>query len=85
MIYYMCFIYILAITFTVSDKLVQIYHKGPNLTFLTFKMTLRVTAHHLYFRTALTSPQMKLHGARNLGSTSVPLNNIDKYVKRGHI
>ena len=25
---------------------------------------------------------MKLHGTRKLGSTSVPLNNIDKYVKR---
>ena len=48
----------------------QIDHKGPNLTFLTFKMTFRVTAHHL-------------HGARKLGNTSVLLNNIDKYVKRG--
>ena len=26
---------------------------------------------------------MKLYGAQNLGSTSVLLNNIDKYVKRG--
>ena len=28
---------------------------------------------------------MKLHGAIKLGSTSVLLNNIDKYVKRGQI
>ena len=28
---------------------------------------------------------MKLHGAIQLGSTSVLLNNIDKYVKRGQI
>ena len=34
------------------------YHKGPNWTFLTFKMTFRETAHLIYFRTALTS----LHG-----------------------
>ena len=32
-------------------------HKGPNLTFLAFKMTFRVIAHHLYFRTVLTSLQ----------------------------
>ena len=36
-----------------SDILVQIDHKCPNLTFLTFKMTFRVTLHHLYFMTAL--------------------------------
>ena len=57
MTYYMCFIYTLVITCIVSDILVQIDYKGPNLTFLTFKMTFRVTAHHLYFRTALTSLQ----------------------------
>ena len=32
------------------------------------------------FRIAITP--MKLHGARQLGSTLVLLNNIDKYVKR---
>ena len=37
----------------------QIDHKGPNLTFLTFKMTFRVTAHNLFLRTALTTgPQL---------------------------
>ena len=37
MTYYMCFILTLVITCTVSEILVHINHKGPNLTFLTFK------------------------------------------------
>ena len=56
----------------------QTDHKGPNPTFMTLKMTFRVAAHHLYYSINITP--MKLDGARKLGSTSVLLNNIDKYV-----
>ena len=59
--------------------------QSPNVTFLTFKMTFRVTTtHHLYFRTALTSLQWS-HMVQSNWATSVLLNNIDKDVKRGQI
>ena len=78
-------LYVFHINFSYNmHLLVQIDHKSPNLTFLAFEMTFRVTAPHLYFTTALTSLQWSYMdiGARKLGSTSVLLNNLYKYVKK---
>ena len=47
---YMCFIETLGITYTVSDILAPIDHKGPNCTFLTLKMTFIVIEHLSYFK-----------------------------------
>ena len=73
MTYYMYFIQTLIIRCTVSEILAEIDHKGPNWTFRTLKITIRVIG----FTTK------KLHDAINLGSTSLLLNNINTYGKMG--
>ena len=42
---YVCFIETLVISCTVPEILTHIDHKGPNLTFPTFKMAFRVIPH----------------------------------------
>ena len=81
----MCFIETLVIAHTVSDILVQIDHKCPNWTFLTLKITFRVIQRLSYFRIRLVSHQRRylVHDEITLGSTSLPLNNINNYGKMG--
>ena len=57
MTYYLYFIQTLIIRCTVSEILAEIDRKGPNWTFLTLKMTLRVIPHRSYFRRRLLSQQ----------------------------
>ena len=57
MIYYMYFIQTFIIRCTISEILAKIDHKGPNWTFLTLKMTLRVIPYLSYFRAGLVSQQ----------------------------
>ena len=54
MTYYMYFIQTLIIRCTVSEIFAEIDIKDPNWTFLTLKMTFRVSS---YFRTGLISRQ----------------------------
>ena len=55
--YYMCFIQTFIIQCTVSVILAEIDHKGPNWTFLTFKMTFKLNPCLSYYRTGLVSQQ----------------------------
>ena len=58
--------------------------KGPNRTFLTLLMTIRVIPYLSYFRTGLVCfTTQKLHDAINWDSTSLLLNNINNYGKMG--
>ena len=75
---YICFVETLVIACNVSEILAQIDHKVPNWTFLTLKMTFKMTRYHSKLRTVLVSPPKKLHYAIKLGSTSVLLNNIEE-------
>ena len=79
---YMCFIETLVLASIVSEILASIYHKKPNCSFLTLKMTIIVIPHLSYIRTKIAFTPKKLHDAINLGST---LNNIDNYGKKGQI
>ena len=58
MTYYMYFIQTLIIRCTAPEILAEIYHKGPNWTFPTLKITFRVIPCLLYFRTVLVSQQI---------------------------
>ena len=57
MTYYMYFIQTFIIRCIASEILAEIDHKGPNWTFLTFKMTFRVIPYLSYFRAGLVSQQ----------------------------
>ena len=57
MTYYLYFIQTLIIRCIVSEISAEIDHKGPNLTFMTLKITIRVIPHRSYFRTGLLSQQ----------------------------
>ena len=50
MTWYMCFLETLVKGCTYFEILAQIYHKGPNWTFLKLKMTFRVIPNLSYFR-----------------------------------
>ena len=73
----------LLIACTVSEILTQIDHQGPNWTFLTLEMTCRVIPHLSFFYDRIICTTKKLNDAIHLSSTSLPLNNIDKYRKIG--
>ena len=55
------------IAYTVSEMLAQIDHKGPNLTFLTLKMTFRVTSDLSYLL-----GQDSFHIGQHLVTTEYP-------------
>ena len=57
MTYYMYIIQTLIKRCTISEILAEIDHKGPNLTFLTWKITFIVIPYHSYFRTGLVLQQ----------------------------
>ena len=86
MTYYMCFIQTFIIRCTVSEILAEIDHKCPNRTFVTLQMTFKLIPCLSYFMTFYDSigfTTNKLHDAINLGSTSLPLNNINNDGKMG--
>ena len=55
--YYVCFIPTVIIQCTFTEILAEIYHKGPNWTFLTFKMNFKLNPYLSYYRTELISQQ----------------------------
>ena len=59
MTYYMYFIQTLIIRCTVSEILAPIDHKVPSWTFLTLKITFRVSPYLTYFNTGLVSQQRR--------------------------
>ena len=68
----------------VCEILAQIDNKVPHSTFLIFKITFKIIQQHSNFRTALVITPGRLYDAIHLGSTSVPLNNIENYGKISH-
>ena len=71
----MYFIQTLVTACTVSEILAQIDNKGLNWTFLTLKIT------PLKFENSTRITSEKPYEAKHLGSTSILLVNIEKYVK----
>ena len=78
---YMYFIQTLVTACTVSEILALIDNKGINWTFLTLKITFITNQHHLKFENSTRITSEKLYDAIQLGSTSLLLINIEKYVK----
>ena len=78
---YMYFIQTLVTACTVSEILAQIDNKGLNWTFLTLKITFNNQSTPLKFENSTRITSEKPYEAIHLGSTSILLINIEKYVK----
>ena len=75
---YMYFIQTLVTACTVSEI---IDNKGLNWTFLTLKINFIIQSTPLKFENSTRITSEKLYDAIHLGSTSLLLINIEKYVK----